>query len=67
MYRQEDLFYLAFRKACKYFRDHPPFDAGLDGDEEILSLIVDAESNPEGIRWANYFLIKTKEELDRED
>ena len=62
----EDLFYYALRKACKYFRDHPPYDAGMDGDMEILSLIIDAESDPEGIRWFNYFLIKTKEELEGE-
>lgn len=67
MYSQQDLIYYAFRKACKYFRDHPPYDAGMDGDMEILSLIVDAESDPEGIRWANYFLIKAKEELNGEN
>ena len=61
------ILYNAFLKACKYFRDHPPFDAGMDGDMEILSLIVDAESDPEGIRWANYFLIKAKEELNGEN
>lgn len=65
--RREDVFYYAFRKACKYLREHPPADAGWDGDMEILSLLVNARNDPEGIRWANYFLTKTKEELDGED
>ena len=65
--RRADIFYYAFRKACKYLREHPPADAGWDGDMEILSLLVNAHSDPEGIRWANYFLIKTKEELDGKD
>ena len=65
--RREDVFYYAFRKACKYLREHPPCDAGFDGDMEILSLLVKAHEDTEGIRWANYFLTKAKEEIDGKD
>ena len=46
----------AFLKACKYLREHPPVDAGWDGDMNIIQLLVDAKSDPEGMRWMRYFL-----------
>ena len=52
----------AFRKACKYLRDYPPADAGYDGDMEIISLLVDAKSDPEGVRWMLYFLNEVMKE-----
>ena len=52
----------AFRKACKYLRQHPPCDAGWDGDMEIIKLIVDAESDPEGVRWMAHFIHEVLQE-----
>ena len=53
----------AFKKACKYLREHPPADAGWAG-AEILSLVVDSKSDPEGERWACYFLNKVLDEME---
>ena len=52
----------AFRKACKYLRDHPPADAGWDDNMEIIPLVVDAKSDPEGVRWMRYFLNEAMKE-----
>jgi hypothetical protein len=48
---KNEVIFRAFRKACKYFRDHPPFDAGYDGNPEIISCVVDGKSDPKGERW----------------
>ena len=55
---------LAFHKACKYLRDHPPCDAGWDGDMSIIRLLVDAEGDPNGERWANYFVKQVLDEME---
>ena len=47
---KNEVIFKAFEKACKYLRDHPPADAGWEGDTEVLGLIVDAKSDPEGAR-----------------
>ena len=59
---KNELIKAAFRKACKYLRDHPPVDAGLDEDMEIFSLLIDSKSDPEGVRWMKYFLNEVMEE-----
>lgn len=56
----------ALRKACKYLREHPPVDAGWDGDMEIISLLVDAKSDPEGVRWMQYFIHEVLKEAEEE-
>ena len=57
----------AFLKACKYLREHPPVDAGWDGDMNIIQLLVDAKSDPEGMRWMRYFLNEVlKEESENQ-
>ena len=52
----------AFLKACKYLREHPPADAGWDGDMNIIALLVDAKSDPDGKRWMRYFLNEVMKE-----
>lgn len=52
----------AFLKACKYLREHPPADAGWDGDMDIIALLVDAKSDPDGKRWMSYFLREAMKE-----
>lgn len=61
---KNEVIFRAFRKACKYFRDHPPFDAGYDGDTEIISCVVDGKSDPEGERWMLYFINKALDEME---
>ena len=61
------ILYNAFLKACKYLREHPPVDAGFDGNMEILCLLVNAHNDPEGYRWAHYFLAEAEEELNKEN
>lgn len=60
---KNEVIFRAFRKACKYFRDHPPFDAGYDGNPEIISCVVDGKSDPEGERWMLYFINKALDEM----
>lgn len=43
---KNQVIFLAFEKACKYLREHPPADAGW-GDTKTLSLIMDANSDPQ--------------------
>lgn len=57
----------ALRKACKYLREHPPADAGWDGDMEIISLLVDAKSDPEGVRWMRYFIHEALKEVGEDE
>ena len=45
----------AFAAACKFLRDHPPEDA-VELGPEIISLVIDAKSDPKGYRWAGYFI-----------
>ena len=61
---KNEVIFRAFRKACKYFRDHPPFDAGYDGNLEIISCVVDGKSDPEGERWMLYFINKALDEME---
>lgn len=61
---KNEVIFRAFQKACKYFRDHPPFDAGYDGNPEIISCVVDAKSDPEGERWMLYFINKVLDEME---
>lgn len=57
----------AFLKACKYLREHPPADAGWNGDMEIIRLVVDAKSDPDGKRWMRYFLSEVMKEEEAEN
>ena len=45
----------AFAAACKFLRDHPPEDT-VELGPEIVSLVIDAKSDPKGYRWAGYFI-----------
>ena len=45
----------AFAAACKFLRDHPPEDV-VELGPEIISLVIDAKSDPKGYRWAGYFI-----------
>ncbi len=61
---KNDLLRLSFMKACKYLREHPPCDAGWDGDPEIINCVIDAKSDPDGYRWMAYFLDKVEAEYN---
>ena len=64
---KNELIKAALHKACKYLREHPPADAGWDGYINIISLLVDAKSDPDGIRWMKYFLNEAMKELEGEE
>lgn len=51
-----EVYQKAFAKACKYLREHPPCDAGFDGNMTIIKLLVDAQSDPDGKRWMAHFI-----------
>ena len=40
--------------ACKFLREHPPADTCEH--MELVSLVYDAKSDPDGARWAAYFI-----------
>lgn len=61
---KNEVIFRAFQKACKYFRDHPPADAGWNGDMEVISLLLDAKKDPEGERWMLYFINKVLDEIE---
>jgi hypothetical protein len=63
---KNELIKAAFCKACKYLREHPPADAGWDGDMTILSLLIDAKSDPDGVRWMKYFINEAMKEMEGE-
>lgn len=52
----------AFRKACKYLRDHPPIDACDDAEVIVKCVLNGVNDDPEGARWMRYFLEKATEE-----
>ena len=52
---------LAFRKACKFMRDHPAYDTCEH--IELVQLVFDGKSDPEGRRYAGYFLQQAIDEL----
>jgi hypothetical protein len=62
MDKNEVIFY-AFKKACRYMREHPPCDAGWEGDMEIISCVVDGKNDPEGERWMLYFINKVLDDM----
>lgn len=53
----------AFSIACKFLREHPPEDTCEH--MELVHLVIDAKSDPQGIRWANYFIQQVLEEMER--
>lgn len=61
---KNEVIFKAFEKACKYLRDHPPVDASWEGDTEVLGLIVDVKSDPEGECWMLYFINKALDEME---
>lgn len=56
---------LAFRKACTFLRNHPPFDTCED--IELVRLVYDGNSDPEGRRYAGYFLQQAIDELKEKE
>jgi hypothetical protein len=52
---------LAFQKACQFLREHPPEDTCEN--MEIVCLVYDGKSDPQGYRWASYFLQQALDEL----
>lgn len=60
---KNEVIFRAFQKACKYLREHPPADAGWNGDMEVISLLLDAKNDLEGERWMLYFINKALDEM----
>lgn len=56
---------LAFRKACEFLRNHPPADTC--DHIELVQLVYDGKSDPQGRRWAGYFLQQAIDELKEKE
>ena len=54
--RQYEVTRRAFMEACKFLREHPPNDTCEH--MELVHLVIDAKSDPDGIRWMRYFIQK---------
>ena len=53
---------LAFRKACQFLREHPPHDTCEH--IELIHLVYDGKSDPEGTRYMTYFIQQALNELE---
>lgn len=51
----------AFSLACKFLREHPPSDTCEY--MELIHLVYDAKSDPNGARWAAYFIQQALDEI----
>ena len=52
----------AFSLACKFLREHPPEDTCEH--MELIHLVYDANSDPHGVRWAEYFIQQVLDEME---
>lgn len=51
----------AFALACQFLREHPPNDTCEH--MELVQLVYDGASDPEGTRWALYFIQQALDEI----
>ena len=59
---KNDVLRRAFTIACRFLREHPPHDTCAH--VELVSLVYDAKSDPDGVRWAQYFVQRALDELN---
>lgn len=52
----------ALALACQFLREHPPYDTC--DSIELASLVVDGKSDPQGSRWALYFIQQALDEME---
>lgn len=52
---REEIIEKAFKKACKFLRQHPPSEDALT-DLGICNCIYWGDSDPEGAAWVGYFV-----------
>jgi hypothetical protein len=52
----------AFSLACKFLREHPPEDTCEH--IELVRLVYDGKSDPQGVRWAGYFVQQALDEME---
>lgn len=58
--RRHEIVVKAFKKACQFLREHPPEDTCEH--IELVHLVLDGKSDPEGTRWMRYFLTQVLDE-----
>lgn len=51
----------AFALACQFLREHPPNDTCEH--MELVQLVYDGKSDPQGSRWASYFIQQALDEI----
>lgn len=62
---REKVIKLAFRKACEFLRKHPPEDTC--DHVELVQLVYDGKSDPQGRRYAAHFLQQAIDELEEKE
>lgn len=58
--KKQEIIRKAFAKACKFLREHPPYDTCES--VELAYLVVNGSSDPDGVRWMKYFINEVLEE-----
>ena len=51
----------AFALACQFLREHPPHDTCEH--IELVQLVYNGKSDPQGSRWALYFIQQALDEI----
>lgn len=60
--KKNEIIKRAFSRACKFLREHPPDDTCEH--MELVQLVYDGASDPEGVRWAAYFIQQVLDEME---
>ena len=63
--KRNEIITKAFQIACKFLRDHPPYDTCED--IKIIQCVVDGGEDPEGVKWMGYFIDLALRELVKSD
>ena len=53
----------AFQIACKFLRDHPPYDTCESDDIRIIQCVLNGNEDPDGFKWMAYFIDLALREL----
>ena len=61
--KRNEIIVKAFQKACKFLREHPPYDTCESGDIKIIQCVLGGNEDPNGYRWMNYFIDLASKEL----
>lgn len=62
--KRDEISIRAFQIACKFLRDHPPYDTCESDDIRIIQCVLNGDEDPNGFKWMAYFINLALRELD---